>query len=48
MAESSPDRFSYERKIADRFGGQQELELIAPPPPAAQREMKLKIIEAAN
>jgi hypothetical protein len=36
MAESSPDRYTYERKIADRFGGQQELELIVPakePPP---------------
>ncbi len=30
MAESSPDRYTYERKIAERFGGQQELELIVP------------------
>jgi hypothetical protein len=40
MAESSADRFEYERKIAARFGGQQELELILPadsnalPPPS--------------
>ncbi len=32
MAESSPDRYTYERKIAQRFGGQQELELIVTPP----------------
>jgi hypothetical protein len=48
MAESSPDRFSYERKIADRFGGQQEWELIAPPAPPAQPEIKLKINDAAK
>lgn len=30
MAESSPDKQTYERKIVERFGGQQELELIAP------------------
>ena len=34
MTESSSDRFAYERKIVDRFGGQQELDLIVPPPPA--------------
>jgi hypothetical protein len=27
MAESSPDRYTYERKIVQRFGGQQELDL---------------------
>ena len=32
MAESSPDKLSYERKIVERFGGQQELELMAPNP----------------
>jgi hypothetical protein len=32
MAESSPDKSAYERKIVERFGGQQELELIAPNP----------------
>lgn len=32
MAESSPDRQSYERKIVERFGGQRELELFAPNP----------------
>lgn len=30
MAESSTDRYTYERKIVERFGGQQELELIVP------------------
>lgn len=32
MAESSPDRQAYERKIVERFGGQRELELFAPNP----------------
>ena len=32
MAESSPDRLLYENKIVDRFGGQKELELVAPSP----------------
>jgi hypothetical protein len=43
MAESSTDRFEYERKIVERFGGQTELELLAPipsptalPPPSSQ------------
>jgi hypothetical protein len=34
MAESSPDRYTYERKITQRFGGQQELELVVPGPKA--------------
>jgi len=34
MAESSDDRFGYEKKIVERFGGQQELDLVLPPPPA--------------
>lgn len=33
MAESSDDRFTYEKKIIERFGGQHELDLIVPPPP---------------
>jgi hypothetical protein len=32
MAESSADRYAYEKKIVERFGGQHELELIVPPP----------------
>lgn len=42
MAESSPDRATYERKIAERFGGQQELDLLgansatASQPPSGQ------------
>jgi hypothetical protein len=35
MAESSPDRAAYERKILERFGGQQELEFFAPNPASA-------------
>jgi len=33
MAESSNDRYAYANKIAARFGGQQELELVVPTPP---------------
>jgi len=33
MAESSDDRYAYEKKIVDRFGGQQELDLIVPAEP---------------
>jgi len=45
MAESSPDKFDYENKVAERFGGQQELELFVPTPSAIPGpEMK----EAAN
>jgi hypothetical protein len=40
MAQSSPDKQTYERKIVDRFGGQKEFEFIVAPQP----EMK----EAAN
>jgi len=40
MAESSPDRFSNEKKIVQRFGGQHEFELVVPPSPEMQ--------EAAN
>ena len=35
MAESSGTKDEYERKIMTRFGGQQELELVAPAPRAA-------------
>jgi hypothetical protein len=38
MAESSPDRYAYENKISERFGGQQELELVVPTPPPALSE----------
>lgn len=31
MAESSPNSITYERKVAERFGGQQELNLVLPP-----------------
>jgi hypothetical protein len=32
MSESSKDRWTYESKVAERFGGQQELELVMPEP----------------
>jgi hypothetical protein len=32
MAESSPDRRIYEKKIVERVGGQQELDLAIPEP----------------
>ncbi len=32
MAESSSDRYTYERKIAQRFGDQHEFDLVVPPP----------------
>jgi hypothetical protein len=35
MAESSQDRYTYERKIVERFGGQQVLDLIVPAPAPA-------------
>jgi hypothetical protein len=45
MAESSDDRFAYEKKIIERFGGQHELDLIRHQPcPHPQVLMR----EAAN
>jgi hypothetical protein len=47
MAESSPNRTEYEKKVIDRFGGQRELDLvlpipsIAPPLPSAQLRLDL-------
>ncbi|MFM8747755.1 MAG: P63C domain-containing protein [Aestuariivirga sp.] len=35
MAESSPDKKTYEGKIIDRFGGQKELDLVIPSPNAS-------------
>ena len=32
MAESSPDKYTYESKITGRFSGQKELELVVPTP----------------
>jgi hypothetical protein len=42
MAESSADKWEYERKIAQRFGFAQQLELPMPMPIIAQEK------EAAN
>ena len=48
MAESSPNKTEYEKKIMDRFGGQKELDLllptpsIEPPPPSAQLRLDLR------
>lgn len=38
MAQSSPDKQTYERKIIERFGGQKEFEFIIPAPPAEMKE----------
>jgi hypothetical protein len=38
MAESSPDKATYERKIVQRFGGQQELDLLMPNPSNASQQ----------
>jgi hypothetical protein len=45
MAESSPDRYTYEKKIIERFGGQQELELV---PPASSAAQTAEMNEAAH
>lgn len=42
MAESSPDKATYERKIVERFGGQQELDLLAPNPSNASPPQPLQ------
>jgi P63C domain len=47
MAESSADRQAYEKRIVERFGGQQELDLIVPPPPASELPLP-QYDEAAN
>lgn len=39
MAESSGTKAEYERKITERFGGQQELELVVPVPASAQPDL---------
>lgn len=49
MAESSPDKQAYEKKIVERFGGQQELELVLPPLAAPNiSEASSETKEAAN
>lgn len=45
MAESSPDKCIYENKIAERFGGQKELELVVP---TSSGIPSPETIEAAN
>jgi hypothetical protein len=48
MAESSPNKTEYEKKIMDRFGGQKELDLllptpsIEPPQPSVQLQLELQ------
>lgn len=48
MAESAPNKTEYEKKIIDRFGGQQQLELVLPmpsnepQPPSAQLRLDLR------
>jgi hypothetical protein len=49
MAESSPSRPTYEQKIVERFGMQQELDLVMPAPsietqqPSGQLEFELQV-----
>jgi hypothetical protein len=38
MAESSPDKRVNEKKIVERFGGQQELELVVASPSTASQQ----------
>lgn len=38
MAQSSPDKQTYEGKIVERFGGQKEFEFIIPAPPGEMKE----------
>jgi hypothetical protein len=45
MAESSTDSRAYEKKIVERFGGQQELDLVVPTPPSPP---SVETKEAAN
>lgn len=49
MAESSSDKYAYENRIAERFGGQIELELVVPTPsviPPAQTEERVQHLRA--
>lgn len=39
MAESSPDKRAYERKIVERFGDQQEFEFLVPNPASNSRSL---------
>jgi hypothetical protein len=45
MAESSSNKYIYENKIAERFDGQKELELVVPAPSAI---LISEMQEAAN
>jgi hypothetical protein len=38
MAGSSPDKYAYERKIFERFGGQREFEFMIPPEASETKE----------
>ena len=44
MAESSSDKYAYENKIAERFGGQKELELVVPTPSGIPKGLLLNHI----
>jgi hypothetical protein len=48
MAESSSDKFVYENKIAERFGGQKELELIVPTPSVIPPAEDADLLERAE
>jgi hypothetical protein len=50
MAAVSPDKFAYENKVAERFGGQKALELMVPAPsiiPASEPKAAATPTEAA-
>ena len=48
MARSSLDKFTYKNKIAERFGGQKELELMVPRPSVIPTPKTPETKEAAN
>src|SRR5579863_7858193 len=39
MAESSPDKLNYEKKVNERFGDQPELDLVMPSSPSASQPL---------
>jgi hypothetical protein len=48
MAESSTDKYTYENKVAERFGGQIELELVVPTPSVIPPQQDDWLLEAAT
>jgi hypothetical protein len=46
MIEFSPDRFVYENRIAERFGGQKELDWVSPLRQVSPRQKHLILINS--